>query len=422
MTTHTEKLKGVVVLGPAWVACGSYEVFKRQMRCCRSLGFKTFFLAVSPTLTWNQQHAYWPYYNATTTDLEADARAYTARSRVFFRYPEFWTAWPQGAWRSVSYIMSLRTRVMPIPEELRRFIAEHDVDTVICHHYFNMPLALRIKALIPGAQLILESQDVQSHHYDGTKKHPIWRKPSPLPHLLRDEMEICSAADVLIHYNRIETEVFRRHLPNNQHVTIFPAFDAHYKTSSASSSEPPIDFLIVSSGNDPNYNSLKWFLSEVWSPELANRYSLQIAGNVDTLFKLRKEPLFDRYGQHFLGRVDDLDALYRRSRVALLPTIEGQGISIKTIEALSYGKPIVAMPLSFRGFDDAIQPAIVSRIVDTAEAFRDRMIQQAHKGPPALDAASIEQFEALFSVEAQTEIYRKLLLDRDRRRANPIAA
>jgi polysaccharide biosynthesis protein PslH len=40
---------------------------------------------------------------------------------------------------------------------------------------------------------------------------------------------------------------------------------------------------------------------------------------------------------------------YRNAAVVLLPATAGHGISIKTIEALSCGVPLIATPLAFRG-------------------------------------------------------------------------
>jgi glycosyltransferase involved in cell wall biosynthesis len=52
-----------------------------------------------------------------------------------------------------------------------------------------------------------------------------------------------------------------------------------------------------------------------------------------------------------------------------LPTTEGHGLSIKTIEALSSGAPLIATRLAFRGIE--IDPASLRNvtIADDAEAF-----------------------------------------------------
>lgn len=52
-----------------------------------------------------------------------------------------------------------------------------------------------------------------------------------------------------------------------------------------------------------------------------------------------------------LGVVSDavLDALYREALAVVVPLRSGTGVSVKTFQALSYGKPVVATPVGVRG-------------------------------------------------------------------------
>jgi len=53
----------------------------------------------------------------------------------------------------------------------------------------------------------------------------------------------------------------------------------------------------------------------------------------------------------FTGFVNDLDALYRRSRVACNPISFGGGTRVKMVEAAAYGKPIVATRIGAEGLE-----------------------------------------------------------------------
>jgi len=53
----------------------------------------------------------------------------------------------------------------------------------------------------------------------------------------------------------------------------------------------------------------------------------------------------------FTGFVNDLDALYRRSRVACNPIFFGGGTRVKMVEAAAYGKPIVATRIGAEGLE-----------------------------------------------------------------------
>jgi len=405
------KERGVVVIGPAWYSCGSYEVFKRQMQCMRDLGLKTYFLAIAPLITIGNSSSYWGYYYSMTTDLDADFRGHTGRSRVPFKHATFWTDFPKSLGRSVGYAKTLHTRVMSIPKSLKDFIGAHEVDTVICHHYFNIPIAKKVRALIPAAQLVLETQDVQSNHYaNGNALHLLTRRTSSFADTLRDEMAIAGEADLLIHYNEHETAVFREQLPQHRHLTIFPAFPRNYlRLQSEGPPNNPFDFLIVASGNDPNYHSIHWFLEEVWTPELDARFKLQIVGNVDVLFKMYKDSIYEPYRHCFVGRVESLFEYYKGARVVLLPVTEGQGISIKTVESLSFGKTMISTPLAFRGFREHVPNDLLVEETKDAAEMRQKILAVDLSGNPRPDPRAAKLYEQLFSVDSQTEIYRSIV-------------
>lgn len=405
--------KGIIVLGPAWYSCGSYEVFKRQMHCMRSLGFKTYFLAVSPIITIGNSDPYWSYYYSMTTDLSADIHAHTGRSRFFFKHADFWTNLPALFGCSVAQARAINAGLMSIPQGLKQFIAAHDIDTVICHHYFNLPLALKIRKLLPGSKLILETQDLQSNHYEkGNDVHLITKRRSTFEENLRDEIRIASQADVLIHYNEDETAIFHKHMPQRPNMTVFPAFPRNYDALINAGPVPdPYDFLIVASANDPNYHSICWFLENVWSPELDAKFELRIAGNVDVLMTGRKNPLYEIYGKRFLGRVENLFELYQNARHVLLPVSEGQGISIKTIECLSFGKSIISTPLAFRGFRERVPEELFAEAATTAPQMREKILAADVSSAPKQDLRVSNLYEDLFSLEAQTAIYRSLVLN-----------
>ena len=56
-------------------------------------------------------------------------------------------------------------------------------------------------------------------------------------------------------------------------------------------------------------------------------------------------------GVEFTGFVEDLNALYQRSRVVCCPIFSGGGTRVKMIEAAAYGKPIVATRIGAEGLE-----------------------------------------------------------------------
>jgi glycosyltransferase involved in cell wall biosynthesis len=120
-----------------------------------------------------------------------------------------------------------------------------------------------------------------------------------------------------------------------------------------------LDLLFVSSAHLPNLTGLKWFLDEVYRPHLAGLgFSLVVAGSIADLAK----PEDEAERVVFVGRVANLAPLYAATKVVILPVTAGAGAPVKTMEALAFGKPVVASSQALRGtsrlsalgaFDDA---------------------------------------------------------------------
>jgi glycosyltransferase involved in cell wall biosynthesis len=74
----------------------------------------------------------------------------------------------------------------------------------------------------------------------------------------------------------------------------------------------------------------------------------------------------------FTGFVDDLEELYRRSRVVCAPIRSGSGTRIKIIEAAAYGKPVVSTSIGAEGLVLRNDRELLIR--DDPDAFADGCI------------------------------------------------
>jgi polysaccharide biosynthesis protein PslH len=150
-------------------------------------------------------------------------------------------------------------------------------------------------------------------------------------------------ADILAHLNDEEAVAFQKLVPDRRHALLYPTVNA--MPAGPGGGDP----IIVASANYPNVLGLCWFLREVLP--LAPGVPVQIFGNIDRELQSHAPQLFKAYAGLFRGRVE-VEALhdaYRNTAAVLLPATAGHGISIKTIEALSCGAPLIATPLAFRG-------------------------------------------------------------------------
>ncbi len=116
-----------------------------------------------------------------------------------------------------------------------------------------------------------------------------------------------------------------------------------------------------------------------------------------------------------LGRVDDgvLLALYAACAVVLVPIPYGTGVSVKSIEGMATGKPVLGTTVSFRGLD--VTADVNAVVEDDMTRYPDRIVAIA--GDPALSAtlgAGAQAFAHAYLPDVAYQPYLDLLgLPRD---------
>lgn len=350
--------KLVVLIHPAWHSCGSHQVFVSQAQAYRALGATVHSLAVADApgaIAGSGAHR---SYMKMTEDLVADHRHFAGMpvSRLATaRLLRAASKWAHGN----SAAMSVETvRNSDLPDELRKLA---HIDLIHCNHFFCMPVALDVRAG-RNVPILLDTHDVQARQIALRNEALHWLPPkAKFEDMLALELAQLREADLLIHLNDEEAQSFRQLLPDKRHALVYPTIKPMPMEPGGS------DILIVASANYPNYLGLVWFLSEVLP--LAPDVPVRIIGNIGAMVRHRAPALFFKHRKLFAGRIDSLAQAYADAAAILLPTTSGHGISIKTIEALSTGAPLIATKEAFRGM--AIDPAALANVtlVSDAEGF-----------------------------------------------------
>lgn len=102
----------------------------------------------------------------------------------------------------------------------------------------------------------------------------------------------------------------------------------------------------IAANNPANLNAITWFMTRVWPYFSRNAIKLQVAGSIANSINSPVE------GVDLLGPVN-LDEFYNSIDIAVNPVRWGGGLKIKTVEALSYGVPIVCSPEGAVGLEEA---------------------------------------------------------------------
>lgn len=188
---------------------------------------------------------------------------------------------------------------------------------------------------IKGAKLINDTHDFMTAQYKG-------RKGFLLGKTFEKEMELLSLFHEIWSLSADEQYLFSQFIPaRHQFVPLV------YEDCSRSgdlklhrSDEGVYDIIYVGSDNENNKKSIKWFFEHVY-PLLPGNTRICIVGLICNHF-----PSFSNVEKHLF--INDLSDYYRRSKISICPMLEGTGIKVKVVEALSYGLPVVC---NLRGMD-----------------------------------------------------------------------
>ena len=106
--------------------------------------------------------------------------------------------------------------------------------------------------------------------------------------------------------------------------------------------------LFIASDNSINLKAWESFANQLVGriEERLPGTSIRVAGRI-----CRRIPESPRYEK--VGVVEDLDALYASTTLAVNPATWGTGLKIKTLEPLAYGRPVVTTPVGIQGLEEA---------------------------------------------------------------------
>jgi glycosyltransferase involved in cell wall biosynthesis len=395
-THHTPSpLQGrrVALVHPAWHSCGTYRVVLGQIAAYRALGAEVFPVAVSSDPGFRPERRWiWREFTAATPELDDGPRFFGGAPFRAVLSPRFLAnvLWPYLHGDQAVIRSGLAERAL-----LSKGLEDVAFDLVHCNHFFLTPVAKRLSR--GAAKILLDSHDLQARQFALMNEHMPWLRPRvSYEAMLAQELALMRAADLLLHLNAREYAEFRASLPEKNHALLYPAVPP------APTGPGGEDIVIVSSNNSANVDSVIWFLREI-APR-AEGVRVKIAGNVDAGVRSRDGALFERYKDWFLGRVEDPGAIYAGARLALLPTIDGHGLSIKTVEAMASGLPLIATRLALRGMGEGALALTGVVVADAPEDFA-RALVDAARAPAWSEArrrasAARAYYDAHFSAAA----------------------
>lgn len=223
--------------------------------------------------------------------------------------------------------------------QFKKVLKENTYDYILIN-YTNWSDIVRDKEYIKGARLIIDTHDfltIQQYNKDRDKQR------NRLGRIFQEEINRLNYFDEVWSVSIDEYYIFDQLLDAN--VELVPNISI-YEQKDFKQKEKKYDLLYVASDNPYNRASAKWFFDHVY-PLLDRNIQIKLVGricnHVDDYPNVDKSVF-----------IEDLSDIYAQSRVVLCPMLEGTGIKLKVLEAMSYGLPIVCNERGIDGLPNKI--------------------------------------------------------------------
>lgn len=247
---------------------------------------------------------------------------------------------------------------------LSALVRERGINVVVLSYVFYSRL---IEGLPPGVRTLIDTHDVFSGRYRMYGEHGQAREFFSTSRT--EEGMALDRADGALAISEADARHFRE--ITSTPVCVVgdlgaPRDAAVHASGDGEVREPAL--LFVGGPMGINAHGIEWFVQEVLPMvrrEMAEAELWLVGGICE---RVRRPAA----GVRRLGFVDDLDGVYRRAALAINPQRFGTGLSIKSIDALRRGMPLVTTLSGARGLEAAAGDAFLQG--DSAEALAGHIL------------------------------------------------
>lgn len=218
-----------------------------------------------------------------------------------------------------------------ISRNVRKIVDDYKIDSVIINYIWLSKIFNEVNV----RNKVIFTHDVFSHKR--LKGNSQWFSFSP-----SQESKALMRCDKILAIQENEAIYYQYIAPSSTVYTVFSPYHFHRQEIVGS-----LDLLFFSGGNEHNLNGIRSFLKNVF-PKVKNEYpdvKLIIGGSICNILQ------YDNLDEAVIlkGCYNTPTDFYKQGDIVINPVYEGTGLKIKTFEALSYGKIVLAHPHSFEG-------------------------------------------------------------------------
>ena len=156
-------------------------------------------------------------------------------------------------------------------------------------------------------------------------------------------------------------------------------------------------FLFVGSLFNPNLDGITWYSKEI-APFL-NKKTIVVGKNFETV-----KDIIGENNIEVIGTVDDTSQYYYGATAVVMPIRYGDGMKVKTAEALMYGKTVVGTEEAFEGY--SIVDGKEGFLANTSIEFINILNNTNFK---KINLYSRELFKTRYSLESSEKLIEKMI-------------
>jgi len=220
-----------------------------------------------------------------------------------------------------------------------QIIKDFNVQMILMLYYMQSKL---LEALPSNILKVIDAQDRFTDRYklfeDKNTPEYFWYSVSR-----EDEIKGLNRADIILSIQKEETAYFSSIV--NKPVMTINHLEKKCFLNRKYTTLKKIGF--VGSSNEVNVHAINTFLQLFLDSELSKNIQIILAGNICSTIELTSPSIVKR------GIIPDLKSFYEEVDLIINPLLFGTGLKIKSVEALSYGVPIVSTKIGFEGISSS---------------------------------------------------------------------